>query len=67
MAVGHERDMRSEVHYLCYIEKCLDCLGFCSKHILQEQNVSTALQNSNMMSWAHCSSKKSMLCLNFGN
>jgi len=36
MAVIHEWDMRSEVHYLCYIEKCPDPLGFCSKHILQE-------------------------------
>jgi len=28
MAVGHEWDMRSEVHYLCHAEKCPDPPGF---------------------------------------
>jgi len=28
MAVGHEWDMRSEVQYLCYAEKCPDPWDF---------------------------------------
>jgi hypothetical protein len=64
IAVGHEWDMRSEVQYLRYAEKCPDPppRDFFSKHILQEQNLSMALHNSNTMSYAHCSSNNCMLC-----
>jgi len=66
MAVGHEWDMRSEVHYLRYVEKCPDRLGDFSKHILQEQNFSMVLQYSNT-SYARHPSNNCILCLNSGN
>ena len=35
--------MNNPVHYFCYTEECPDPLGFCYKHILQEQNFRMAL------------------------